>query len=800
MRTELTSADLAAARETIVGQLAGLPRDRQRSKAQEIAERLGTDEETLAEVLDGKQAPSPALAYRLQLYGIFGDLPAEEPREDGPKEAVSPFARLAGAGFLPDLLPIIPPDATLAEGTTVSDSDRGKVPGKFKAREKAWIGFKGWGSHETTQSDVERFARWPGVSVGIQTRRTPAVDIDVTDKSLAEAIEGAAVRVLGPAPRRVGKPPKRLLPYRCDAKLKKAALQFRHPETGAVHRVEVLGAGQQFVARGIHPGTGKPYRWEGGDLESIGRDGLTEITPEAVNSFLEEVARLMVAAGLEPAGGNAATADDSEKRPIGDPVLMGNPEKIKDALRCLGNDVADYTEWMRRVAAVKAALGGKEEHYPIYEEWCLLYPDNTPELARKKWDSVSHSSVGADYIADRAREAGWNGARWDFDPVPQGAAITEPVELAKDKRRLRITYLRDIKPEGRKRWLVDGVLDIGGMSIPYGASGEGKTFFATHVAVCIATGRPFYGRDVAQGGVLYIAAENPRSVKMRLLALKKHHGIGDNVPLGIIEQPVDLVHPQSDAQAVVDLVKDFERQTGTGIRLVVIDTLARTTAGADENSAKDMTAFVARCDGIRERTGAHIMVVHHSGKDESKGARGHSSLRAATDTEILIDNRTITITKQRDGEDGQKFAFDLEPVTIEGPEGSLDTVPVFREITAEEARRALHLEGRAKDAYEALQEALKDHGEPAPQGVGWGAPSGARIVSAKRWQAAFYERMPNSAPEVKRKTFDRAVRHLAKGRLISMTDEKQISCRFAWIIRAAASQEFEPPGGQNLFE
>lgn len=75
---------------------------------------------------------------------------------------------------------------------------------------------------------------------------------------------------------------------------------------------------------------------------------------------------------------------------------------------------------------------------------------------------------------------------------------------------------------------------------------------------------------------------------------------------------------------------------------------ASRVAGGDENSSTDMGAMVTHLDYLRHATKAHLLVVHHSGKDASKGARGHSLLRAATDTEIEIQIGRITVTKQRD--------------------------------------------------------------------------------------------------------------------------------------------------------
>ena len=90
----------------------------------------------------------------------------------------------------------------------------------------------------------------------------------------------------------------------------------------------------------------------------------------------------------------------------------------------------------------------------------------------------------------------------------------------------------------------------------------------------------------------------------------------------------------------------------------------------------------------------NVLVVHHAGKDVAKGARGSSALRAAVDTEIVVKDKTATITKQRDGEEGAKVAFRLHPVPVgQNAKGELVEVPVAVPITMGEARRMRALQG-----------------------------------------------------------------------------------------------------------
>ena len=100
------------------------------------------------------------------------------------------------------------------------------------------------------------------------------------------------------------------------------------------------------------------------------------------------------------------------------------------------------------------------------------------------------------------------------------------------------------------------------------------------------------------------------------------------------------------------------------MNLVIIDTLARVMAGGDENSGQDMGRIIAHCGQIQKQTGAAVMLIHHVGKDEGKGSRGHSSLSGAVDTELHIKDGVITVVKQRDGERGAKYKFELKVVEL----------------------------------------------------------------------------------------------------------------------------------------
>lgn len=199
--------------------------------------------------------------------------------------------------------------------------------------------------------------------------------------------------------------------------------------------------------------------------------------------------------------------------------------------------------------------------------------------------------------------------------------------------------------------IVEGVLTAGGMSVVYGESNSGKTTLILDLALRMPDGLPWLGKRLEPGAVIYVACEGSGSIKRRLAAYRKHHGreVG---AFGLIPSTLNLMDPSSDVEDLIELIKDKIAEIGQLVLLVIVDTVARAMGGANENAGEDMARLVSAGDRIRQETGAHVLFVHHSGKEAAKGARGHSSLRGAIDTEIEVTAEapvhTLTVTKQRD--------------------------------------------------------------------------------------------------------------------------------------------------------
>jgi len=215
-------------------------------------------------------------------------------------------------------------------------------------------------------------------------------------------------------------------------------------------------------------------------------------------------------------------------------------------------------------------------------------------------------------------------------------------------------------------WLVRKLLPRAELAVVFGESGSGKSFLALDVCAAITRGVEWRSNRTVRGGVVYVCAEGARGFKTRLRAYAHEHKVElAQLPAVIADAP-NLLEPK-DAAALTLAIIAWTKKQGP-IDVVVIDTLSATTPGGNENSGEDMGLVLSHCKLIHKETGALVILIHHSGKDTTRGARGWSGLRAAADAEIEIirngDYRVANVTKMKDGTDGESFAFKLKVVPM----------------------------------------------------------------------------------------------------------------------------------------
>ena len=351
-----------------------------------------------------------------------------------------------------------------------------------------------------------------------------------------------------------------------------------------------------------------------------------------------------------------------------------------------------------------------------------------------------------------------NGAK----PTPVAAHVDAEADEQEVIPPLPVVYFDDIQPKLNAADFVEGLLIEAAMSVIYGQSNSGKTFFISDLALHVAAAKPWCGREVAQGAVIWLAMEGAFGISNRISAWREENNIdASSLPFAVIPVALNLLDPEADTEPLIKTIAIVSGKLKLPVKLVVADTLSRAIAGGNENSPEDMGALVTNGTRIQQATGAHVAWIHHSGKDEAKGARGHSLLRAASDTEIEISAegsaRTARVTKQREMECVGEFPFTLKVVEL-GLNSRRKPVTSCVVVHSDQAAgaapdRQTRLRGHNKRAYEVLLDLLAQHGETGRPG----APAGVRSIPDKWWRERFYERaMPDSNADTKKHAFNRA--------------------------------------------
>lgn len=277
---------------------------------------------------------------------------------------------------------------------------------------------------------------------------------------------------------------------------------------------------------------------------------------------------------------------------------------------------------------------------------------------------------------------------------------------------IKLIGFRDlIAPDLTSNGLIKGFIDRGALAMVFGEPGCGKTFFALDMALALADGREWFGLTTKKARVVYLAAEAGKAIRNRVAAwANARWDQASDIDFRAIVSPVDLCNVKlKDAREIATTI-------GAGnVDVLVVDTVSRAMAGGDENSPADMGTFVNTMDKLRAYLGCAVIAIHHIGKDASRGARGHSLLKCAVDTEIAVERRdegviTATVTKQRDMPGGMELAFRLVSVDLGDDQDGDPVRSCVIEPTEPPEKRRPPLTGHAKTALETLKRLVVESG------------------------------------------------------------------------------------------
>jgi len=362
------------------------------------------------------------------------------------KKGVFMFTELYALGYK-DLCSVIPPQAELAKRSKIDKKHLGKVPGIQQGNGR-WRGDRDFLTRKTT---LDHCSKWDkaGANVGLQAKRFPGLDIDVTDKDLSDFVAEEARQFLGEAPVRVGKAPKQLLMYRLEGEpFGKKLLTFAASD-GVEQKVEVLADGQQYVIHGTHP-EGRSYTVEPG-LDKCPAETLISVSGEQMGTFFEHITTALEAKGCTIGSRSSSSNSDSK---FDQDSLKGDITLVRGAVAVLPND-CDRGGYLQFCYAVRAACADDvEAGREIWLGWAARWEDGVPDpdYDNKTYDSLSPPfRIGASLLYGLAYEQGWVGdAQAEFaadtpDGEPPKVKPPPPVKFSE----LDITA-RFIKAHGDK--------------------------------------------------------------------------------------------------------------------------------------------------------------------------------------------------------------------------------------------------------------------------------------------------------------------------------------------------------------
>lgn len=367
-----------------------------------------------------------------------------------------------------------------------------------------------------------------------------------------------------------------------------------------------------------------------------------------------------------------ATQDTSDVPPIGI-----TRSQLEEMLSRIDPD-CPHDDWLHVGMGLHHELG--PDGLTIWDEWSSRgskYPGR--DKLAERWASFGRYAGPPVTLRTALKLAGMS-VSGPADPEEFAEAV-EKSEPQAERARFQFEPVHTFSSATALPWIIKGVLPKASLAVVYGASGSGKSFAVLDMSMAIARGVEWRGRRVRQGRVAYIAAEGADGFRKRVAAYAQHHGVDlSQVPLVVLNAAPNLMEKQD----AVDLARGVKAAGGADV--IVVDTFAQTTPGANENAGEDVGKALGYCKRIHEVTGALVLLIHHSGKDATKGARGWSGLRAAADAEIEVvreaTGRYLRLSKNKDGEDGLEWGFDLEVVQL-GVDEDLDPITSCVVVEAE---------------------------------------------------------------------------------------------------------------------
>jgi hypothetical protein len=525
---------------------------------------------------------------------------------------------LAQLGYT-DLVSVTPPGAKLAPESSLPASQLGKIPG-LQRKDGLWVGYN-WRDKQLPFEAIDK----SGANIGILATRFPGLDIDSEDPALTLWAKHIADDVLGWAPVRLSREPRRLLMFVCarDKPIKKRKLTVVYE--GQAHSIELLGDGQQYLIHGTHP-SGVRYRWAAdAKMPSSGPGGLTLITEEMVDRYFEELASYLVERGC-------AVKSDGREREV--PQVPGEVAEGEGRNVMLTSLAGTMRRRGMGYEALMAALMAENE------EKC------SPPLERSEVGVIVGSVMR--YEPEKVE-------------VVDATAVFKPVEVEEKTFVPAFTQIgandameQEYDPH---EWLVGGMVPrLTGYTMLNSKPKVGKSTFARALAVAVSNGDPFLGRPTAQVPTMYVSFPFEGDERENAIQLKK---LGKDAPnlwiSGTWERSVSREH-------VVQTLVHYAKEVKPG--LIIIDTVMKLLRMKDVKDYAEVQDVLSPLYHVLEPYGCHFLFLHHEKKggveDVIESGLGSIGLAGSAETVLRI-TRDPDLPKLRVLDGVGRQAGDIEP-------------------------------------------------------------------------------------------------------------------------------------------
>lgn len=521
-----------------------------------------------------------------------------------------------------------------------------------------------WVNARATNAIIDTWSktRPDHLNTGILNFNTPGLDLDITDEAAAEDTEVLAKDRLGETPVRIGMPPKRVLLFRADVPFAKMAAAFTAPN-GTTHKVEILGAGQQVVVNGIHPGTGQPYRWHGGEPGlQLRREDLPRIIADNAAAYLVAATEMLIrkygwtlikkttnSTGKQRTSAPPTTSKKASvrERAYAEAALDNVAAELAATAAGGRNDALNKRPFRLGTMIARGWIPRAEVEAVLYGAAmaCGLVQEDGEAQTRKTLASgieAGMASPHADLPEDRQEQQ--NRQETDEDEWQDAKAESPPLVF------VNIAAWQN-QPIPNQPWTVRNRIPAKTVTLLSGEGAVGKSILALQLGVAEILSKDWLGSMPEPGPVLMVPCEDdPDELWRRLARIADHYNarfsdFRDMHLLALAGQETLMATP--DRSGLIHPTKLFARVHAAACdikpKLIVLDNAAD-IFGGNENNRAQVRHFISILRKLAIDSGAGVLLTSHpslTGINTGTGLSGSTAWDASVRSRLYF-KRAIT--------------------------------------------------------------------------------------------------------------------------------------------------------------